>query len=80
MRRNFLLTTSSLRCRSLPQNLLSPFLSLALPHSEEIDLPFWESGSFRRCPVVVPHAVFDIFVGGEGDLPVLFLHCLGPEF
>ena len=72
-------TTSSLRCRSLPHSLLSSFLSFALPHSEEIDLPFWRSGSLCQHSEGVPHAVFDIFVRGEGDLPVLFLHCLGPE-
>lgn len=71
-------TSSSLRCGSLPRNLSSSFLSFALPPSEEIDLPFWKSGSLCQHSGV-PHAVFDIFVRGEGDLPVLFLHCLGPE-
>ena len=63
-------------------NPLSPFLSLsfALPHSEEIGLPFWDPlPAFRSCPVgVAAHAmIFWCICGGKSGLPDLFLCHLG---
>ena len=43
--------TAFLEWRSLSPNSLFPFISLsfALPHSEEIGLPFWNSGVLCQC-------------------------------
>ena len=70
---------------SLSPNPLSPFLSLyfVLPHSEEIDFPFWVSGIFCQHSEIVLWKLLHIqiiiwcFYGRENGLPILFLFYRG---